>query len=501
MTRREPPSLELPAGKRRKRVLIFIVAYNAQATLAEVINRIVIDDRVYEVEALVIDDASRDATFEVGLSLRERCRFPLTVFQNPTNQGYGGNQKLGYHYAIAHGYDAVVLLHGDGQYAPEKLQDLVDPVARGEADAVFGSRMMTRGGALGGGMPLYKFVGNKILTTFQNLVLGLELSEFHSGYRVYSVPGLAKIPFEYNANDFHFDTEIIIQLLAARLRILEVPIPTFYGDEISHVNGMKYAYQVVRSTLAYWLHRKGIFYRYNFDVRDSGYELKAGYRSSHTLAITKVPRGSVVVDMGCGPGHVAELLVSEKECRVFGIDRQEVENPALSGFHQLDLATDPLPDCLEEAEVVLMLDVLETLPNPEEFLYRLRQRLPAGSCRLVITTPNIGFVVPRLMLFLGQFNYGKRGILDKKHMRLFTVGSLRRLLTQAGFVVREIEGIPAPFPKALGNHGFSRLLLLANRWAIALSKRLFAYQIYLEATALATVETLIAETERHSHRE
>lgn len=172
MSRSEPPSFEASAGRRRKRVLIFIVAYNAQATLAEVINRIVIDDEVFEVEVLIIDDASRDNTFEIGLSLREPCRFPLTVFRNPTNQGYGGNQKLGYHYAIEHGYDAVVLLHGDGQYAPEKVQDLVEPVVRGEADAVFGSRMMIRGGALRGGMPLYKFLGNKILTTFQNLVLG-----------------------------------------------------------------------------------------------------------------------------------------------------------------------------------------------------------------------------------------------------------------------------------------------------------------------------------------
>ncbi len=499
MSRREPPPPELSASC-RQRVLIFIVAYNAQATLAEVINRIVIDDEVYDVEVLIIDDASRDSTFEIGLSLREQCRFPLAVLQNPTNQGYGGNQKLGYHYAIAHGYDAVVLLHGDGQYAPEKLQDLVEPVARGEADAVFGSRMMIRGGALRGGMPLYKYIGNKILTAFQNRVLGLELSEFHSGYRVYSVRGLAKIPFEYNANDFHFDTEIIIQLLAARLRILEVPIPTFYGDEISHVDGLKYAYQVVRSTTAYWLHRKGIFYRYNFDVGDSGYELKVGYPSSHTVAIERVPPGSRVVDLGCGPGHVAELLVREKQCRVIGVDREEVENSAFEAFHALDLATDPLPSCLGEAEVVLMLDVLETLPNPEEFLYRLRQKISAGSCRLVITTPNIGFVIPRLMLLLGQFNYGKRGILDKKHKRLFTVGSLRRLLTQAGFVVRNLEGIPAPFPKALGDRFFSRLLLRANALALSVSKRLFAYQIYLEATALATVETLIAETERHSRQ-
>ena len=117
------------------------------------------------------------------------------------------------------------MIHGDGQYAPEELPTLVAPLRDGQADAVFGSRMMTRFGALKGGMPLYKFVGNRILTAIQNLLLGTSLTEFHSGYRVYSVAALQKIPFRLNSNDFHFDTEIIIQLLNARQRIVELPIP------------------------------------------------------------------------------------------------------------------------------------------------------------------------------------------------------------------------------------------------------------------------------------
>ena len=113
--------------------------------------------------------------------------FKITVLYNPVNQGYGGNQKIGYHYAIERGFDFVALLHGDGQYAPEFLPALIEPLLKGEADAVFGSRMMNKRDALKGGMPLYKFVGNRILTSIQNRVLGANLTEFHSGYRVYSV--------------------------------------------------------------------------------------------------------------------------------------------------------------------------------------------------------------------------------------------------------------------------------------------------------------------------
>ena len=114
-------------------------------------------------------------------------------------------------------------------------------------------------------MPLYKYVGNKILTRFQNLLLGSSLSEFHSGYRLYSIQALEKVPFDLNSNDFHFDTEIIIQFITAQLQIKELPIPTFYGDEICHVNGIKYAWDVCRTTLQSKVQKYHIFYDRKFD--------------------------------------------------------------------------------------------------------------------------------------------------------------------------------------------------------------------------------------------
>src|SRR6266850_4156662 len=222
------PERQRGTPRSRPRLLIFIVAYNAELTIENVLQRIPASlTASYEVEVLIIDDSSQDHTFERGEQMRASAGLPfeLHVLYNPVNQGYGGNQKIGFHFAISRGFDFVALLHGDGQYAPECLEQLVRPLADGEADAVLGSRMLG-GGAREGGMPLYKFVGNKVLTTMQNRLLRSHLSEFHSGYRVYSVAALRELPFDLNTNDFHFDTEIIIQFLLADFSISEVPIPT-----------------------------------------------------------------------------------------------------------------------------------------------------------------------------------------------------------------------------------------------------------------------------------
>ena len=209
------------------RLLVFVIAYHAEKSLVSVLERIpatIFQD--YRCEILVVDDASTDNTFRIGKAWKAaHPDIPITVLRNEYNQGYGGNQKVGYAYAITEKFDFVAMVHGDGQYAPEELPRLVEPLANGQADAVFGSRMMVPGAARKGGMPLYKYVGNRILSRLQNALLGSNLSEFHSGYRVYRVSALQQVAFQLNSNEFHFDSEIIVQFLNARLRILELPIP------------------------------------------------------------------------------------------------------------------------------------------------------------------------------------------------------------------------------------------------------------------------------------
>lgn len=229
---------------------VLVVAYEASATLESVLNRIPDEFRTRLHTILVCDDASTDDTFQVGMRVKQlRPDLPLEVIRRPVNLGYGGNQKAGYRWMIDHGIDVVVLLHGDGQYAPEFLPDMVEPIVEGRADVVFGSRMLERGAALRGGMPKYKYVGNKILTFLQNRIAGVHLSEWHSGYRAYSVDSLARVGFELNADYYDFDTQIILQMISSNQRIVEIPIPTFYGDELSRVNGIRYGWRILRHTL------------------------------------------------------------------------------------------------------------------------------------------------------------------------------------------------------------------------------------------------------------
>ncbi|MFI5382349.1 MAG: glycosyltransferase family 2 protein [Tepidisphaerales bacterium] len=239
---------------RKPRIGILVVAYNAENHLRQTLHRIPAELRPKIEEVFVFDDASKDRTHEVGKALQEEWEGThLTIYKNPVNLMYGGNQRQGYKYAIEKGFDIVVLLHGDGQYAPEVMQELLTPLETGQADMVMGSRMMVPGAALRGNMPPYKYYGNKILTWMENSLLGTNLTEFHSGYRAYSVHALRNIPLDSLTSNWHFDTQIVLEFLKQGYRIREVPIPTYYGDEICHVNGIPYAMNCVRSALGYCL--------------------------------------------------------------------------------------------------------------------------------------------------------------------------------------------------------------------------------------------------------
>ena len=487
----------------RKRLLIFIVAYNAQTTIEKVLSRIPSSFRGDNVEVLIIDDSSQDDTFGNGLRYQQRnAAFKITVLRTPENQGYGGNQKLGYRYAIDNGFDIVALVHGDGQYAPEKLPELIAPLIHEEADAVFGSRMIDKKAARRGGMPAYKWIGNQILTAFQNRMLRTALSEFHSGYRLYSTAALAQIPFEKNTNDFHFDTEIIVQLVMKKLRIAELPIPTYYGDEICHVNGLKYAWDVFKTMLKARFHEMNLLFDRKFDVLPpaENYDLKLGYASSHTAAIDAARPGERVLDVGCGQGYVAREIAA-KGCHVTGMD-QYVPDTGAAGidFIRWNLDRPEFPVNVSGFDQIMMLDIIEHLKQPEQFMDELRFAAVCKRPEVIITTANIGFFVTRLMLFFGQFNYGRKGILDATHTRLFTFRSLKALLEQSGYNILEVRGIPAPFPKAIGNNFVSRFFLRLNQALIRVSKGFFSYQIFVRAVAKPTVHNLLGETIESSDR-
>ncbi|MFT3791175.1 MAG: glycosyltransferase [Rudaea sp.] len=482
-----------------KKVLIFIVAYNAESKIVSVLERIPKQlGEDWQVELLLIDDCSKDATAQTAKNHLDSVPFPYPacVLRNPVNLGYGGNQKVGYRYAVTKGFDVVLMLHGDGQYAPEKIPDMLAPFAGDSAvAAVLGSRMLGGYGALKGGMPLYKFAGNKVLTWMQNRLLGTHLSEFHTGYRAYATSALARVPFEINTDDFHFDTEIIVQLVFAHMKIVEIPIPTFYGDEVCHVDGMKYAGDVMRASVKARLMSFGIFFDPKFDVAADEvptYVSKLDFRSTHAVAYAAVPESARVVDMGCADGYLSRALHSAKGCNVTATDLAEEKSVDGCEYQRCDL-NDALPRVAwDDVDYAVMLDVIEHLASPETFLRRLRTALSANrKIRLIISSGNVCFFVTRIMMLLGKFNYGKRGILDITHTRLFTVKSLARLLRYGGFAIEKIEYVPAPYPLAIGLNAASRFMLATNQLCARILPGLFAYQTLLIVRPKPTTDYLL----------
>ena len=331
--------------------------------------------------------------------------------------------------------------------------------------------MIIKGGALKGGMPLYKFLGNKILTFYQNSMFSTKFTEFHSGYRIYKVDALKKIPFQINSNDYSFDNEIIVQFLIAKLIIKEKAIPTYYGEEISYVNGMKYAYQVFKTSLKAKLQKLGIFYEKKFDCspeNENNYIIKKNFISTHTVAIKNIDENSKILDLGCNEGKLLKELKLQKNCNITGVDKHiKSQNNQIENYISFDLENG-LPDLdYKNFDYILILDVVEHLSNPENFISELKNKLNKNkNTKILISTPNIGFFIIRFMLLFGFFNYGKRGILDKTHKRLFTFSTLKSLLIQNDFKITKSYGIPAPFPLAVGENFLSKILININSFLI-----------------------------------
>ena len=466
----------------KKRIGILVVAYNAATTLAKVLDRIPESVRPDIEEVIVSDDHSQDSTYLVGLGYQQISDLPITLIRQPENLGYGGNQKAGYKVAIEHGLDIVVMLHGDGQYAPESLPDILAPLVADEADAVFGSRIMIKGAARKGGMPLYKYVGNRILSRFENAALGTELTEFHSGYRAYSVEALKKIPFERNTDGFNFDTQIIIQLHDAGHRIAEVPIPTYYGDEICYVDGLGYAADVTKDVVAYRLQKAGFGDGSRITLSEE-YQLKPSEDSSHgriaALLSTRAP--SKILDLGCSGGLLAERL-RELGHHVIGVDVTEIDEVAerTNAFFKADLNQGIPPEVGSGFDIVLAADVLEHLVDPAKLLDQVRNVLiPGGS--LILCVPNVAHWYPRFRSTLGLFDYDQRGILDATHLRFFTRRAIRRLVERSDYEIRRLEAIGLPLD-ALGLEGAkARWIRLADLGLVSVWPTMFGYQFLIEA--------------------
>jgi glycosyltransferase involved in cell wall biosynthesis len=242
-----------PAPRRRHRVVAVLPAYNAERTLAATIADFpagCVD------EILLVDDGSKDNTVALAREMG------LTVIVHEKNTGYGGNQKTCYKYCLETGADVVVMIHPDYQYDARVIPHAVGMIELGICDVILGNRVRSRQEALKCGMPWWKYVSNRGLTMFENLFLGQNLGECHSGFRVYRRQVLETIPFERNSDDFVFDTQFLVQAVRFGFRLGDIPVPVRYFDEASSINfrrSTKYGLQTVSTVAKFWLHRSRIW--------------------------------------------------------------------------------------------------------------------------------------------------------------------------------------------------------------------------------------------------
>ncbi len=236
-----------------KKVIVVLPAYNAALTLEKTIGEI---PRDIVDEIVLVDDNSRDNTIEVANKIGIKH-----IIRHEENKGYGGNQKTCYNKALELGADIIVMLHPDYQYTPLLIMPMISVIGNGLYKVVFGSRILGKG-ALKGGMPLYKYIANRFLTLFQNLLMNQKLSEYHTGYRAYDREVLEKINFSRNSDDFIFDNELIAQIFYNDFEIAEITCPTKYFEEASSINlkrSIQYGLGVLRVSFLYFLTKTGIY--------------------------------------------------------------------------------------------------------------------------------------------------------------------------------------------------------------------------------------------------
>lgn len=475
-------SLDRPTGAVRPRILLVARAGAGGASPIEQMRHVPAGLRdSFEVTGLLLAEDGR-------ISPPPEGPFPVNVLNTGLVEGYGGRQKLALEYALERGFDGVVLL-GDESSGAEAFDptSLLEPLFTNDADATFRAPPPA--------------LRERLAKHLIERVVRRPICSLHGGDRAYRVDALRRIPFALDADGRHIDTEILIQLDVAGLRVVEVPARAAAAS--GQPPTWNHILDAGRAAVRARLHQMSLFYERRFDcegeTRDNAkYRLKMEFDSSHVRALAQIPKGARVLDLGCAGGDFAQLLEREHGCTVTAVDREPLApGNTVSAFHLWDLDQGPPELDYASYDLVVMLDVIEHLRAPEHFMQELYART-AGlpNLKLVFTTGNVAFVTTRVGLILGQFNYGKRGILDLTHTRLFTFSTFRRLAQQAGFRILHREGVPAPFPLATTNRALGHGLLALNRSLIPLVPSLTAYQILLVLAPKPSLGLLLTQAGR-----
>ena len=421
-------------------------------------------------------------------------RLELRFHQPPRNSGYGAARKAAFEYAHLRGFDHAIVMRGDTTHPPERLPELILTALDRPGELVLATR---RGRSAGFAQMIHgasRFA--------QNHILGLRLRDYAASFRLYPTEALRRIPFQLNADDTLFDSEILLQFRALGAPIHEQPLPGGHPGDGTGNDGLRHALGSVGTAISYRLHQGHATRDGRFLVdHDVHYTLKLSETGSHMQIVAAIRPNSRVLDLGCSQGLLARPLL-EKNVRVTGVDVGPGERLAreLENYYQRDLE-EPLDiPCGRDFDYVVCADVIEHLSNRTQLLQSSRRYLkPEG--RLVISTPNIALWFYRLSLAAGRFEYGPRGVLDETHVHLFTGSTFRRHVEKAGFEVVRQRVTALPFEVVFESTGRSRLVralassyhLLARMWP-----SMFAYQYVLEAeiTTLDEESTQLARPGR-----
>jgi 2-polyprenyl-3-methyl-5-hydroxy-6-metoxy-1,4-benzoquinol methylase len=406
-------------------------------------------------------------------------RLELTLHFPPRASSFGAVRKEAFEYAQRKQLDHVIVMRGDGTHPPEKLPELIHAALGRPRELLLATR---RGERIA---PLLAGVAHRLSTVAQNRILGLELSDYHTSFRVYPCEALGRIPYQLDSEDSLFDAEIIIQFRALGVPIHEEPLLGGGGGDGSGNDSLLHGIGACVVAIGSRLHQIHITRdgRYLVD-HDIHYTLKLSDTGSHMQIVSAISPGSEVLDLGCSQGLLARPLL-EKDVRVVGVDAGPGHHLAreLAEYHQCELE-EPLEIPHERVfDYVICADVIEHLHNRAQLLRSARRYLKEDG-RLIISTPNIALWFYRLSLLVGRFEYGPRGVLDETHVHLFTGSTFRREVEKAGFRVLRQRVTALPFEVVFQSTGRSRLVrrlastyhMLARIWP-----SMFAYQYILEA--------------------
>lgn len=420
-------------------------------------------------------------------SIKDEFNVKLAYLDIPRNK-YGLGMKSGFCWALENNFDIVFTLEGHGKFDTRVLPEMINALLNNQAAMVIGSRFFNSVGALDKLKASYRFFGNKLLTQFGRSLTDIKITDWHSGFRVISVDALKKIPFSVNSDSFNFDFELLLQFREMGLKLTEVPTGFYKGDNMTFLDGVIFARDVVVDVIRYRAHKIG-FGTGLTAFNSLAYELKDDERSSHGTIVkimSSLPPGEVL-DVGCSEGSLGARL-REFGHVVTGIDivKQNNVDENLDNFILYDLEAGLPKDLNKTFDYIVMADVLEHLKAPEELLKQSKSLLSQQG-KMIISVPNVGHWYARLKIGLGLFDYDRRGIFDRGHLRFFTKISFRRLLESCGLAIVEVKAVGLPldiFKRASSGklsgsrvaNDFKKVIQLIQTLLLKIYPELFGYQ-------------------------